>query len=108
MTRLDVLQRAVYFPGEVEALEEELCGGFPTPFARLAPLKWERLAAWLAYPTEQRQAAFEAVKGWANAPIAAALGRLKDPAKFAAKGKRAAGAATHDAIDAFLAEDDAP
>ena len=74
-----------YFPGEFEALEAELCGAFAISFDRLPPVKRERLKAWMAFPTEERQAAFDAVKDWANAPIAAALDLLKNPGKAKTK-----------------------
>ncbi len=101
-----------YFPGEFEALEAELCGAFPISFDRLPPVKRERLKAWLAFPIEQRRSAYEAVKDTASYPIAMALDRLRNPAKYAPKPARkpaaVAQARTFDAIAAFLDDDEAP
>lgn len=106
-----VLSEASWFPGELEAVEAEMCGRFPTPLWRLPRDKAKRLHEYLGFAPELRQAAFEAVSDWANSPIAAALDRLRDPAKAAANDARKARPATiandrtTNAIAEFLADD---
>ena len=110
MTLAELLKRTTWFHGEFEAVEAELCGHRPVAFVHLPPAKRGRLAAWLAFPTEQRRAAFEAVKDTAHAPIAYALDRLTNPAKYAPRPRQTAGdrakAQTADAIAAFLADEE--
>lgn len=112
MTFAELLRATTYFPGELEAIEHELCGGRPIGLLHLPQVKRERLAAWLRFPTERRAAAYAAAAPGAYAPIAAALDRLRDPEKYVRKASKSRTAAaqdlTFDAIEAFLAEDDTP
>jgi hypothetical protein len=71
------------FPGEFDAIETEFCGTSPVSLLRLGTTKRDRLLAWLRFPKDERQAAFEEVKQWASAPIAAALHLLQNPARRA-------------------------
>lgn len=91
---------AEYFEGEFELIEEEFCGAFRVALVNLPPVKRDRLDAYLAYAPDLRKAAVEAVRQWANRPIAAALDRLRNPDKAVAKA--APGTSTMGTLEAWL------
>lgn len=113
MSLPELLKTAVYFDGELAAIEAEFCGRWTVPLALLPPGKAKRLAAWLTHPTEARKAAYAAVLDHAIYPIAMAMHYLENPEKYARGPARKtptarAQARTFDAIQAFLDEPETP
>lgn len=105
MTYAELIRTAVYFDGEFEAIEAEFCGSWSVPLLRLPDAKRKRLEAWLRFPTDERARAFAEVRDWATAPIAAALDRLRDPAKYQPKPKRTRQDRTADTLARWLEEE---